>query len=584
MGQTFGSLNDEDQQAVEQPASKELTISPDDLKSKFFADVRHTYQPIELLTLKTNLGLKELCVDTKIPKKQFLELIELPESCAFNETLWKFLHRLASYPLMDQNAEDDITVGEILAAESLLNPSKSTILLGDGYPMLDLLLLAFCDTVRAKPESITIKIKQDKVQWSQFEELRHTSRDLEIPASKLYAIIAFALFISRITLEQNSTIKLAKLFNFKSWNSYQNVAFDMLRSFDLTISKANYKTKSISLVKLRQLISKESPYLLNPIRYCLDSAFYDQKTRDKPFVPHIPTTKILTRDRQAQLAALISPDVVYKKLLKLFVASENGFSIRSLQNKIFKWNSPTIMLIRGRYIRKPETPASTSMNSSTSSSWSSAPKRSKLEDAFPKFYPVRKDSQGLPTNDDMGDRHRVLFMSYVKEPWRVTNKECFGSRDDFIAELASRQMAYRSSGLASNYVYFSTVGGGIGFGSRPPLVRGPITVYRPGEVSLTVDSGLEVANFRHLGVPGTFETGTCFTDEVPEYEFFFHVTEIEVWGLGSEKELSEQRKRWEWENREANARKHLNAGDWDESHALLEMAGIVGGNHGGGSV
>lgn len=61
---------------------------------------------------------------------------------------------------------------------------------------------------------------------------------------------------------------------------------------------------------------------------------------------------------------------------------------------------------------------------------------------------------------------------------------------------------------------------------------------------------------------------------------------MEVWGCGGDKEQEEQRQRWEWEEREAEARRKVNlgTGDIEADRALLEMAGLIGGNRSGGSM
>jgi hypothetical protein len=61
---------------------------------------------------------------------------------------------------------------------------------------------------------------------------------------------------------------------------------------------------------------------------------------------------------------------------------------------------------------------------------------------------------------------------------------------------------------------------------------------------------------------------------------------LEVWGCGGDEEAREQRDRWAWEEREAEARRKINlgTGDIEADRALLEMAGLIGGNRSGGSM
>lgn len=62
------------------------------------------------------------------------------------------------------------------------------------------------------------------------------------------------------------------------------------------------------------------------------------------------------------------------------------------------------------------------------------------------------------------------------------------------------------------------------------------------------------------------------------------ITDIEVWGVGSNKELDEQRKQWEWEEKQAKARQSVNLRNTGEERAFLEMAGLVGNHGSGGSI
>ena len=128
---------------------------------------------------------------------------------------------------------------------------------------------------------------------------------------------------------------------------------------------------------------------------------------------------------------------------------------------------------------------------------------------------------------------------------------------------------------------------GLGFGNLQPLNKNGHQKYYPGDVSLTIEANLEFAIFRHLAqltqsnttnffhpssVVGQLGNGGNFEDR-------FTITDLEVWGIGSMKELDEQRKQWEWEEKQANARQSVNVRSMGEERAFLEMAGLVG-NHG----
>jgi hypothetical protein len=63
------------------------------------------------------------------------------------------------------------------------------------------------------------------------------------------------------------------------------------------------------------------------------------------------------------------------------------------------------------------------------------------------------------------------------------------------------------------------------------------------------------------------------------------IGEVEVWGCGLDDAKDEQRRAWEYERKEAERRQSVRVKeDLAGDRALLEMAGIIGGNRSGGSV
>ncbi|KAM9923335.1 hypothetical protein OXX80_011582 [Metschnikowia pulcherrima] len=130
---------------------------------------------------------------------------------------------------------------------------------------------------------------------------------------------------------------------------------------------------------------------------------------------------------------------------------------------------------------------------------------------------------------------------------------------------------------------------GIGFGNEQPVNKNNTRRHLPGSVSLTIEANLEFGIFRHIvnagaNTPRFFETSSQDTVRDQDYEDRFMITDLEVWGVGSTKELDEQRKQWEWEEKQAQARQGVNLRNLGEERAFLEMAGLVGNQGSGGSV
>lgn len=143
--------------------------------------------------------------------------------------------------------------------------------------------------------------------------------------------------------------------------------------------------------------------------------------------------------------------------------------------------------------------------------------------------------------------------------------------------------------LKGELVYFNNLGMGLGFGNSQPLNKNNVKKYLPGDVSLTIEANLEFAVFRHL-VGQRSNSATYFRSSNQEqiksqdFEDRFMITDVEVWGVGSTVELEEQRKQWEWEEKQAQARQGVNLKNLGEERAFLEMVGLVGNNSSGGSV
>ena len=101
------------------------------------------------------------------------------------------------------------------------------------------------------------------------------------------------------------------------------------------------------------------------------------------------------------------------------------------------------------------------------------------------------------------------------------------------------------------------------------------------QVSLSIDSALEHAVFTHL------TPGSSFVANIGHggYSYNIEVEEVEVWGCGVDNARDEQKRAWEWETREAERRQNVRVReDLEFDRALLEMAGIIGGNRSGGSM
>lgn len=116
-------------------------------------------------------------------------------------------------------------------------------------------------------------------------------------------------------------------------------------------------------------------------------------------------------------------------------------------------------------------------------------------------------------------------------------------------------------------------------------VRQTLTSYQA--VSLHLEDSLEFGIFTHLSEGGgSFHPSKLPCRKGKDFQDRFEITDMEVWGCGGDEVAEAQRKEWAWQEREAEARRRINlgTGDVELDRELLKMAGIIGGNHSGGSV
>lgn len=280
---------------------------------------------------------------------------------------------------------------------------------------------------------------------------------------------------------------------------------------------------------------------------------------------------ILDLNVLSQLSFFIPGSDLFRRLRLLYSGDNDGFSMGSFETKVFNWRAPTIVLIRGT--RVDDTP------------------NKGQESSFAATLPPRRFPHGS-TSD------RLTFGAYIGQPWRHTNRECFGDTDCKLFQLEPVHDVFPASSLNRDYACFtkppsssssSAHGGGVSFGCPAPAAAsqsyrrtGTVSL---GPVSLLLDSSFEFGVFTH---DHTSRGGAFATSAARPFDFQdrFEVESLEVWGCGGDAEARVQAERWAWEAREAEARRRVNlgTGDVEADRALLEMAGLIGQNRSGGSM
>lgn len=288
---------------------------------------------------------------------------------------------------------------------------------------------------------------------------------------------------------------------------------------------------------------------------------------------------ILNLNVLSQLSFFIPGETLFRRLRLLYSGDDDGFSMGSFETKVFNWRAPTILLVRGSRLEEDGPGFRASGNSAEANFTASLPPR-----RFPTGSGGRTDSDTL------------TFGVYLPEPWRHTHREAFGGEETVLFQLEPIHDVFHTSSLNTDRATFTRPSGatehpGVTFGCPPP--GQPSSSYGHhksgvkslGPVSLVLDSSFEFGCFTH----DYSSRGGAFRGSVArnfDFQERFAIQSLEVWGCGGDEEARIQAERWAWEAREAEARRKINlgTGDIEADRALLEMAGLIGGNRSGGSM
>lgn len=281
--------------------------------------------------------------------------------------------------------------------------------------------------------------------------------------------------------------------------------------------------------------------------------------------PLLPTTgDILNEHTLSQLSLFLPGSSLFRRVRLLYSGNDAGFSMGSFESKIFNWRAPTILLVSGT--RLADVPDGGQ------------------EASFAASLPTKRFPHGSKSD-------RVTFGVYVREPWKHTHRECFGDSETVLFQLEPVHDVFTASTINTDYIAFTKPPGNrpcLSFGCphpKPTQAHRKEGLHALGAVSLMFDESFEFGVFNH---DYKSRGGAFHTSIVRKFDFQdrFRIESLEVWGCGGDDEAKAQAERWAWEEREAEARRKINlgTGDIDADRALLEMAGLIGGNRSGGSM
>lgn len=394
------------------------------------------------------------------------------------------------------------------------------------------------------------------------------SEVLYVPADFMLQFLSWLLILSVECPTSNSKMGNSKIYD--QWDSFKISAMNLLRTMNPDVV-SNTESHLITFDQFSTSIRTVMPNLLKPLENLMEHFFYleNDLVNYDTSLSSVRDSRIMTPALLTQLSTVLPRELFIQKLQSLYIGRKSGFSMRSLQAKVFKWMAPSILIVSGTRITNSDEYAA-----------QKNPRYRHFLEEFPKLKDSDQKMDASYTN-----KKKTTFAVYIDDPWKVTNKDYFGDMNTRIIQISPRQDIYKVNRKGT--IYFNTIGGGIGIGDKQPLIKPASKRFIPGNVSLTFDSTLEFAVFRHTGYGGSLEPGSLSVERKEEDSFFelhFLIQDVEVWGCGGEKELEEQMKQMAWEEAESKRRQQINLRSLGEDRALLEMAGLVGQNRGGGSM
>ncbi|KAI8968160.1 TLD-domain-containing protein [Mycotypha africana] len=270
-------------------------------------------------------------------------------------------------------------------------------------------------------------------------------------------------------------------------------------------------------------------------------------------LPSVDKTDILTPLYITLLSWTLPEQIlISKKWLRLYSAEEDGFSMNRLESHVFKYPGPTLMIME---IDEKE------------------PLRRRTKGKKQELTPPR------------------VIGAFIKQPWKHS-KHLWGDKECFLFELDPSFDIFRPVKNHSHcndddhYILYHH-DFGIGFGPTGNQQTSFKQYYPARDINkkqqqqqsdfiLTLNSTLQEGIYKNEPYPEhpTFESANR---KQQEFCFEFQIENIEVFGLGCEKDREKQAREWKFEKQEAARRASLNIrqADGQLDKELLKMAGII---------
>jgi TLD/Domain of unknown function len=290
---------------------------------------------------------------------------------------------------------------------------------------------------------------------------------------------------------------------------------------------------------------------------------------------------ILDLNLLSQLSFTFSNKSIFRRLRPLYLGHNQGYSMGSFENSVFKWHGSSIMLVSGTII------SPTTKQSHVRAFLDELPHR-RLSSSLD--HPPPFKSAAPSTSSPVLDSQRIIYGAYIPTPWQATNRTTFGTDKTTLFQLSPVHDVFPASDIHQDYGYFNkppSTYSGLGFGSPFPtysamtasqqsnhIRRSSVTnftvhdnafgsgsfsesgfsgppspgitrrsslvgdEYVPlGSVSLHIDDALEFGVFTHFtSTGGSFQPSklpaSARSGNGADWQDRFQIDAIEVWGVG----------------------------------------------------
>ncbi len=505
---------------------------------------------VELYTFKRNFA--ELADETDgllyWPAPTFLRFLGIPDIFDVGEILFSSASYIAAFPFPHSLAPSPLTLENLLKVIVIFtgrlhlvvkSQDNITKLLFDSFAVFD-------RSAERASEEQTEEFDLKTLESLDEIQVLHLHDKVEmgtIPVSTFRKLLVFLLAIRH---QKPNEPLAAHIVRFTSANvaDLQKIADGIIAAL------VGEENEMINFPAFKTYFERSMPFLFEPMGALFGRFFYSQKDLQIPKSvtsnEHSHTEGAMGASVSALLALFLPATRLAKANNVLYIGSRDGFSMNSFESHVFKYNAPTLLLIRGRRFAFEG--------------------KSKQEEDFLASLPTRRYQSGYGTGEDL------LFGALINTAWKHTTQGTFGDKRSLLFQLRPHFEVYPASSV-QKYVYFSKTLG-IGFGHEPYQPK-KYTTDGLGPLSLYLTSSLDYGVFRHLG-PGGGYVASESRRRHENIEEIFEILELTVYGIGSEEDGQKQKEAWEWEANEAEKRRHVNlGGDLEENRSLLELVGIL---------